>query len=117
MSGMAYKQMDIVLLPFPYSDLSVSKKRPALVISNDEFNASTPDLICCLITTNLKQDKYSVGIDEQDVENGKLFFKSKVKPYRVFTTDSKIILKKLCSLKQQKFAQVIKNLHKITSIN
>lgn len=112
---MSYNQQDIVLLPFPYSDLSTSKKRPALVLSNNDFNKQSSDLICCLITTNPKQDKYSIHIDENNVENGKLFFKSRIKPYRIFTVDSKIILKKLCKLKTDKFNETIENLHKIIS--
>lgn len=112
---MNYDQKDIVLLPFPYSDLSTSKKRPALILSNNKFNHKSSDLICCLITTNPKQYKYSVSIEEKDVENGKLFFKSKIKPYRVFTIDSKIILKKLCQLKTGKFNETLENLYKIIS--
>ena len=50
-----YNQKDIVLIPFPYSDLTGSKKRPALVISNEKIN-KTEDRICCLITTNEYQN-------------------------------------------------------------
>ncbi len=35
MFGIMYKQREIVLLPFPYSDLSAIKKRPILIISNN----------------------------------------------------------------------------------
>lgn len=100
---MTYKQSEIVLVPFPYSDLSSTKKRPALVISSNEFNQKSDDLICCLITTNPKPDKHSINIDEQNIQEGSLHFKSKIKPYRVFTIDSKLILKKLCKLKTEKF--------------
>jgi len=37
-----YDQGDIVLLPFPYSDLTGSKQRPALIISNEKFNKTNP---------------------------------------------------------------------------
>jgi len=106
---------DVILIPFPYSDLSSSKKRPALVLSNNSFNRSSSDLICCLITRNPKKDKWSVSIDEADVEKGSLHFKSKVKPYRIFTTDKSIVLKKLCRLKKAKLIAVIENLHKVLS--
>ncbi|PIN85194.1 MAG: hypothetical protein COV47_03445 [Candidatus Diapherotrites archaeon CG11_big_fil_rev_8_21_14_0_20_37_9] len=58
MSGMTYNQADIILLPFPYSDLSSSKKRPALVISNNKFNSFSNDFICCLITTNPQKRQF-----------------------------------------------------------
>jgi len=113
--GMNYKQTDIVLLPFPYSDLSSSKKRPALVLSNNSFNDSSSDLVCCLITTNPRKDNLSVQISDSDVSNGKLHFESRVKPYRLFTVDNKIAVKKLCSLKKEKFNLVINKLNKIIS--
>ncbi len=42
-----YKQREIVLVPFPYSDLSAVKRRPVLVISNDDYNISYPDILVC----------------------------------------------------------------------
>ena len=111
---MNYKQGEILLLPFPYTDLSSAKKRPALVVSNDGFNATSDDLICCLITTNPAKDKYSVQISQTDVEHGELRFESKVKPYRIFTVDKQIVVKKLCVLKAQKFNKVVSGLHKVT---
>ena len=53
--GTMYKQGDIVLIPFPYSDLSENKQRPALIISNELIN-ETEDRICCLITKNARRD-------------------------------------------------------------
>lgn len=110
---MNYKQGDIVLLPFPYSDLSTAKKRPALVVSNNTFNASSDDFVCCLVTTNPKQDKYTIQITENDVEQGKLSFASTVKPYRIFTTDKKIVVKKLCALQKTKLRLVADKLCKL----
>ncbi|MEK6886775.1 MAG: type II toxin-antitoxin system PemK/MazF family toxin, partial [Nanoarchaeota archaeon] len=53
--GIVYKQRDIVLIPFPYSDLTGAKQRPALIISNNKIN-HTQDKICCLITSNSTAD-------------------------------------------------------------
>lgn len=49
--GIIYEQKDIILVPFPYSDLTISKKRPALIISNKKIN-KMEDRICCLVTTS-----------------------------------------------------------------
>lgn len=39
---MIYKQGEIVLVPFPYSDLSGSKRRPVLIVSNDAYKYFFP---------------------------------------------------------------------------
>lgn len=43
--GIMYKQSEIVLVPFPYSDLSYTKKRPVLIVSNNEYNLKYPDIL------------------------------------------------------------------------
>ncbi len=113
--GIIYKQGTVVLLPFPYSDLSSSQKRPAVIISNELFNRNSSDLICCLITTNLTKDNLSVFITEKDVVEGNIHFNSKIKPYRVFTVSKRIVLKKLCVLKKEKINSTIFKLNKIIS--
>ena len=90
-----YEQKDIVLLPFPYSDLTGAKQRPALIISNEKLNV-TQDRICCLITSN--QPNEGVLISTACFREGSLPFKSWVKPQRIFTIHEKIIKKKLCTI-------------------
>lgn len=113
MSGMSYKQRDIVLLPFPYTDLSSSKKRPAMVVSSNVFNSASGDVVCCLITTNPNEDRFTVKLSNSDVEDGVLHYESILKPYRIFTVDKKIVLKKLCSLKKQRFGKVMEKLRSL----
>jgi mRNA interferase MazF len=48
-----YKRGDIVLVPFPFTDLSSSKQRPALVISGDVFNSTRDDLLVAAITSQI----------------------------------------------------------------
>ena len=86
-----FERGDIVLTPFPYSDLAGAKRRPVMIISNS--NLKGEDKICCLVTSNNPHD--GVLISKDSFENGKLPFKSWVKPHRIFTIDKRIILKKL----------------------
>ena len=97
-----YEQRDIVLIPFPYSDLTGSKQRPALIISNSKLNKSE-DRICCLITS--QQPKEGICIDS--LEKGTLPFKSWVKPYRLFTVHQKAVRKKICSVSNAFHEKVI----------
>lgn len=103
-----YKQKDIVLIPFPYSDFQVSKKRPALIISNKKIN-KMQDRICCLVTTKAHKD--DLLITKKCFESGKLPFKSFVKPHRIFTINEKIILKRLCTINDGFYDKVIGKLN------
>lgn len=48
-----HKQGDILLIPIPFTDLTSSKRRPVLVVSNDEYNKVTRDIVVAAITSNL----------------------------------------------------------------
>lgn len=52
-----YDKWDIILVPFPFTDLSTSKKRPALIISPDVYNQNSPDLIIAFITSRISAEK------------------------------------------------------------
>jgi mRNA interferase MazF len=60
-STISYKRGEVVLVPFPFTDLSTTKQRPALVISSDSFNATHPDLIVVAITSQVPNN---LGSDE-----------------------------------------------------
>ncbi|WP_276621513.1 type II toxin-antitoxin system PemK/MazF family toxin [Syntrophomonas wolfei] len=88
----SYKRGDVILIPFPFSDLSGSKKRPALVLAaiND-----WRELVCMMLTSSLK------GINEITVshlENAGLPKPTVARIHRIFTIDQSIALKKLGSL-------------------
>ncbi len=50
-STTSYKRGDVVLVPFPFTDLSTTKQRPALVVSSDQFNATRNDVLVAAITS------------------------------------------------------------------
>ena len=56
---MIINQKEIVLLPFPFSDLEVTRVRPGLVVSNDELNKKSEDCIMVPLTTVIKDEPYS----------------------------------------------------------
>ncbi len=98
-----YEQKDIVLIPFPFSDLSGNKQRPALIVSNNKLNKSD-DRICCLVTSN--DSSNSLKINKTDQKNGELPFQSYVKPHRLFTIDKNIVKKKLCSVSDSFYNEI-----------
>ncbi|MEK6873899.1 MAG: type II toxin-antitoxin system PemK/MazF family toxin [Nanoarchaeota archaeon] len=98
-----YEQRDIVLIPFPYSDLTENKQRPALIISNSKIN-QTEDRICCLVTSKIHENDIKIG--KNDFESGSLPFKSAVRSHRIFTIHEGIIKRKLCSIKKDFYGKV-----------
>ena len=101
-----FEQRDIVLIPFPYTDLTGAKLRPALIISNGKLNSSE-DRICCLVTSNQTDD----GVLVNHFEAGNLPFKSWIKPYRLFTIHEKIIKKKLCKITANLHQNIIQEIN------
>jgi mRNA interferase MazF len=103
-----YEQREVVLIPFPYSDLTGSKQRPALIISNEKIN-KTEDRICCLITTSAHES--DLLITKDSFEKGTLPFKSWVKPHRIFTIHKDIVRKKLCVVSSKFHDKVIEKVN------
>jgi len=73
---------DVVVLPFPFSDLSQSKKRPAFVVAPLQGD----DVILCQITTVVHSDLYSILLEEKDFVTGSLKQPSYIRPNRLFTS-------------------------------
>src|SRR5258708_717148 len=88
---------DIVVLPFPFSDLSGSKKRPALVLAD----LSGDDIILCQITSQLVKDNFSISLSNADFISGSLPVASNIRPTRIFTADKNIITRKAGTIKNE----------------
>jgi mRNA interferase MazF len=71
----------VVLVPFPFSDLSNSKLRPAAILAN----AGRGDWILCQITSNPYGDPYAIALTERSFVNGSLKINSVARPGKLFT--------------------------------
>jgi len=112
-SGTRFEQGDILILPFPFSDLSSVKQRPVLVLSNSEYNRKTEDLVTCGITSNLKDARYSVPIDNEDLEEGKIPTKSRIKIDKIFTIERSLVRKKVARVDKRTFEKVRGLIHEL----
>lgn len=101
------RQRDILLVPFPFSDLSGKKVRQVLMVSNDSYNESGEDVIVCAITSNLRQRKHSIIIDQKDLESGKLYDKSCIKADTILKIDKSLVIKNIGTLNNASFQKVI----------
>lgn len=103
---------DVVVLPFPFSDLSANKRRPAIVIAAGEYG----DVILCQITskapTNRRIRRQSASGTEtveligKDFQEGKLKITSYVRPRKIFTSDSGLILYRAGKIKKEKIKEI-----------
>lgn len=94
---------DVGVTPFPFSDLSEAKRRPALVIAP----LTGDDVILCQITSKNIGDSYAIPISKADFTTGSLPKDSNIRPNRIFTADSNIVLYRAGALASDKVQQVI----------
>ena len=100
---------EVVVVPFPFSNLQEAKRRPALVLSPLEGD----DLILCQITSRAAGDGYSVSLEGKDFTAGGLKQSSNIRPNRLFTADGAIVLYQAGSLASRKVDEVIDRLVEI----
>lgn len=109
-----YRQRDIVLVPFPFSDLSGQKVRPVLILSNDTYNQQSADVVVCGLTTNLRPAPYSLIVDVTDVEQlDTLKHRSKIKVDTLASLHQSILIKTIARLKIPIFKQVVAEIEKL----
>lgn len=95
---------DVVILPFPFSDLTASKKRPALVIAPVQTHN---DVILCMITSKTARDSSAISLAASDFASGSLPHESNIRPNRLFTADAAIILRTAGKLSATKVDEVV----------
>ncbi|MXW18334.1 MAG: type II toxin-antitoxin system PemK/MazF family toxin [Gemmatimonadetes bacterium] len=114
-STMPYRQGDIVLVSFPFTDLSSSKRRPALVLSPDSFNAAGEDLVLAAVTSQITDDPNAVPLWQGHFAEGGLPKPSMVKPTKLFTMHSSLIAKRIGALRIEKMEEILRSLRRFFS--
>ena len=97
---------DVVIVPFPFSDLSIVKRRPALVVAVPGGD----DVILCQITSQHIRDRYAVGITDMDFTEGTLHKPSNIRPNRLFSASVDLILYRAGRLNDQTVMSVIERI-------
>lgn len=104
-----FVKAQVVIIPFPFSDLSGSKRRPALVIA--EWGGD--DIMLCQITSKAKFDGLEVNLAATDFESGGLPVNSNIRPNKIFTADKKSVISHAGSLSQKKYKEVTEAITKL----
>lgn len=93
----------VVLVPFPFSDLSKSKLRPAVILAGTGYD----DWILCQITSNPYSDPKAVTITDDSFAQGSLQKTSYARPGKLFTANRQLIKSEVGLLKKEALEEVI----------
>jgi len=107
------EQGDLLLVPFPFSDQSGKKVRPVIIVSNEDFNEFSEDVIVVGVTSNLSKNRYTLGLSDKDLAEGKLFGDSCIKVENILRLDKDLVVKKIGKINQNKLKQTISLLFNI----
>ena len=94
----------VVLVPFPFSDLSRTKMRPAVVLAE----AGRDDWILCQVTSNPYSDPGAIRITGEDLQKGALTSAvSFARPLKLFTANETVMAKRVAILKDETFKALL----------
>lgn len=105
-----YSFGDILLVPFPFSNQTSSKKRPTVIISSNTYNQQKSDLIIMAITSQISSSLTFGELPIIDFSSAGLIKPSVIKP-AIATIEKRLILRKLGQLQNSDY-QNLKNIIK-----
>ena len=94
---------EVVLVPFPFSDLSQSKVRPAVCLAD----AGRGDWVLCQITSSPYGDPAAILLDAPDLASGGLLVASFARPGKLFTAHAGLMVRSVGVLTPVAFARVL----------
>ena len=99
----------IVLVRFPFSDLSQTKLRPAVVLAD----AGHGDRILCQVTSKPYGDARAIKLEDANFASGSLRVTSHARPAKLFTANRDLIVAQVATLNQESFTQIIDTVVKL----
>ena len=93
----------IVVVEFPFSDLSGAKLRPAVVLTD----AGRGDWILCQITSNPHSDSQAVKLTSTALRSGTLADVSFARPTKLFTAHESLMTKRVAILHDRAFKEIV----------
>ncbi len=109
---MIYEPFDVIVVPFPFTDSSRTKRRPALVLSQKtEFSSKIEHSVLAMITSQ-KNDPWPLDVSINNKKQSGLKAPSVVR-MKIFTLDNRFILRKIGHLSKPDQTQVKKSLSKL----
>ncbi len=100
---------DVVVVPFPYSDLSGSKRRPAVIVAH----ADRGDLVMCQITSRAYSGTSTIGITDDSFASGGLSRSSFIRVGKLFTGSVSLVLGTVGKLDERTSGEVRESLREL----
>jgi mRNA interferase MazF len=92
-----YKFGDVVLVPFPFTNQTNNKKRPAVIVSSTAYHHAHSDVIVMAITSQIQSATFADNVAIADWQGSGLLKPSVIKPI-ISTLEKGLVLKKLGQL-------------------
>ena len=110
-STISFSQGDVVLVPFPFTDLSATKQRPALVLSPERLNKIRADLVLAAITSQVPAvlDEDEILLSTSELGAAGLPKPSIIKLGKIFTIQG-LIRKKIGHVSDSKRGEILEKL-------
>ena len=107
------QQRDLLLVPFPFSDQTGKKVRPVIIVSTDEFNKNSEDVIVVGVTSNISKNRYTVNLTKSSLDEGTLFTDCSVKVENILRLDKELIIKKIGRINKDTLIEIVNKLNEI----
>lgn len=110
-----YKQGDVILIPFPFTDLTTTKKRPCIIVSSERFNKKYNDVIVIAVTSQIpeKMSEEDILLSLQEQKEAGLPKTSLIKVGKIVTIDQRLIRKRLGTIPHTTYKKLIEILERI----
>jgi len=103
---------DVVLVPFPFTDQTAAKRRPAVIVSSDAFHRERPDVIVVAVTSQTGKPAGIGDVMVEDWQDAGLLKVSLIKP--VFATiEQSLIIRKLGALQDKDVSALRQTLREV----
>ena len=93
----------VVSVRFPFSDLSRTKLRPAVILAD----VGRDDWILCQVTSKPYGDTRAIVLTEESFATGSLRVTSSARPGKLFTANRELMMDQVGTLKEETFKQII----------
>jgi mRNA interferase MazF len=111
-----FLQKEIILFPCPYSDFSQTKIRPAIIVSNNNYNKTHSDILIAPITTK-RTHQFGILLNEENIIEGRIVQESEIRVDKIMPISKTTIISQVALVEEKILLQIIEKLIKLLKEN